>query len=151
MRRSAAAAVALLACRACAGRAELSREQFIAAADERCLQAEQQAREFTGELVGDPGTANASLARLHTVNATLVRDLRALAPPSDDAGAITAMLDRAQKSVDALDRMRAATDPMDPAAFSRAGNDYAAAATLAAETARGYGFQVCGRGSGQEG
>jgi hypothetical protein len=125
-----------------AGGEPLSKQEFIAQADEICRegdrQIDQEAEEFFGDLEQDPGAAELEEFATATVIPNIqqqIDDLRSLTPPEGDEDEVSAILDAAQEGVDEIEA--------DPAILDE-GPDAGGAFAEANRLAQGYGLKECG-------
>lgn len=124
---------------ACGG-GGLSKEDFIAQADEICAQAEEKARDLAQPT--DPAEVETYASSLEEITTDYIADLRELTPPEEDAQLISDLIEDIEqaglKIVEATRTQAASGSPAE--AYSEAlylGED-------ASERANDYGFEECG-------
>ena len=124
---------------ACGGD-ELSKDDYIAQADEICEGAQERAEELPQPV--DPGSAETYANGLEEITEEYVADLHALEPPSDDAKELGELIDNIEqaglKIVEATRMQSTGANPAQP--YSEALN----LAEAANEQAEAYGFERCG-------
>jgi hypothetical protein len=125
-----------------AGGEPLSKQQFIAQADEICKQGDkqidQEAREFFGELEQEPEAPELEQFATEVVVPNIqqqIDDLRSLSPPEGDEDEVSAILDAAQEGLDELEA--------DPSSIDE-GPDAGGAFAEANRLAQDYGLKECG-------
>lgn len=134
---AACACVLLAAC----GDDRLSKEDFIAQADEICAAAETRAQELPQP--ADPSEAETYASGLEDITRGYVGDLRELEAPEEDEAEIDALIGKMEQAgLNLAGAIRTQSGSGDPAAgFSEA----LRLAEEANEDAEAYGFESCGR------
>jgi hypothetical protein len=117
--------------------------EWATRADRIC--AEAQARIDALPAPADPAAVAAQLAQVVGIAKEEVEDLRALAPPADQRGAVQRFLDALGRSVSALERLVDATVEGNEDAIDRALSEGQTAADEAQREADALGLTACGR------
>jgi hypothetical protein len=125
---------------ACSGGA-LSKEDFVAQADEICAAAERQANDL--QQPTDPSQAESYASELEEITQGYIADLRELEPPEADAEQVGSLIGKMEQAgLKIVEAIRTQSGSGNPAA------SYSEALHLAEEAneeAEAYGFESCGR------
>ncbi len=135
------AAVASITLQACGG--GLSKEEFIAAADEICEKADERSQDL--EAPTNARALRVFVERAEQITRRLVEDLRELEPPEGDRDTIERMIDKIEEAIGYLPGIERAARLSDVAAIQQLGARLQAAAAEANDLARDYGMKKCGR------
>jgi polyhydroxyalkanoate synthesis regulator phasin len=119
-----------------------SKDDFIAAADEACREADDAIREIGRPRVGE-GVLD-YVEQAEDVSSELVSDLRALDPPQGDADEIDRMIDGFERATDLLEPLAQATVDRDAEAVEELQQEVQQTTDEISEIAESYGFEVCG-------
>lgn len=136
----AVAALAATTLAACSGGA--SKDDFIAAADDVCAEADERITE-----IGRPRVEEDILEyveQAEEISADLVADLRELEPPEDDAAEIEEMIDGLERATDLLQPLAQATIDRDAGEITDLQEEVQQITDEVSEIAESYGFEVCG-------
>lgn len=123
----------------------LSKEEFIARADEVCADVNARTQEL--EQPRDPREFTRFARRAKAITEEAVADLRALEPPEDDAATIDRMIDNIEEAVNVLPEIGDAVAAEDFQRVQELGTQVQASAQQAQEIAQDYGFEECARGN----
>lgn len=134
------AALAATAVGACSS--EQSKDDFIAAADDACREADERIRSIGRSRVGE--VSRRYVDRAQDVAEELVSDLRALAPPEGDTRRVEQMIDGLERSADFLEPLAEAAADHDFDALEELQQEVRQTTDHVAEAAESYGFEVCG-------
>lgn len=136
----AVAALAATVLSACSG--DGSKEDFIAAADDACREADERITE-----IGRPRVEEDVLdyvEQAEEISSDLVADLRALEPPAEDADEIADMIDGLERATDLLGPLAQATIDRDADELADLQQEVQQITDDVTEIAESYGFEVCG-------
>jgi hypothetical protein len=131
------ALVVLVAC----GNGRLSREEFIAAADEICADIDRRT-----EALGQPRTQQEFqefVEESQEITIQGLRQIRELQPPEADEGRVDRMLDLREEAVRSLPEIQEAVEAQDFQAMQEIGTRIQEAYGEAQRIASEYGFQDC--------
>lgn len=134
------AALAATALGACSS--EQSKDDFVAAADDACREADERIRS-----IGRPRVEEGVLEyveQAEDIADALVSDLRALDPPEGDADQVEQMIDGLERSADLLAPLAEATIDRDQETLAELQQEVQQTTDDVNEAAESYGFQVCG-------
>ena len=134
------AAVAATALAACSD--ETSKEDFIAAADDVCRDADAKIQEIGSPRSGDEIFDYVDDAR--EISQDLVSDLRALDPPEADTEEIGEMIDGLERATDLLEPLAQATIDRDAMELEELQQEITQITDDVSEFAEEYGFEACG-------
>lgn len=123
----------------------LSKEEFIARADEICADVNAKTQEL--EQPRDPGEFTRFARRAQAITQQAVADLRELDPPEDDAALIDRMIDKIEEAVSVLPEIGDAVAAEDFQRVQELGMQVQDNAQEAQEIAQNYGFEECARGN----
>lgn len=132
---------AVLALAACGGDDRLSRDEYIARADEICADIEQR-----GEALQEPESVEDVRRFIDQARPLLqegIDDLRALEPPEDLQGPHDSMVDAAAGGLPALDRLAEAAEQEDEEAFNAAVEEITRADEESSRIAGEMGMKAC--------
>ena len=125
---------------ACGGGA-LSKEEYIAQADEICAAAEAEAENL--DQPTEPAEAETYANELEEITQGYVADLRDLEPPEEDLDEVNQLIDKVEQAgLNIVEAIRTQSGSGNPA------ESYSEALHLAEEAneeAEAYGFESCGR------
>ena len=134
------AALAATSLAACSD--DSSREDFVAAADEACREADEDIRD-----IGAPRFEEGILdyvEKAQEISADLVADLRELDPPEGDRQQIDRMIDLLERATGLLEPLAQATLDRDAAKIGELQQEVREVTEEIGEIAASYGFEVCG-------
>ena len=136
----AVAALAATALGACSGGG--SKEDFVAAADDACREADERIAD-----VGQPRVEAGILEyveQAEEISADLVADLEELDPPEADRAEVQEMIDGIERATELLEPMAQATVDRDVEKLEELQQEIQQVTDDVTEFADGYGFEVCG-------
>lgn len=134
------AALAATSLAACSD--DSSRQDFIAAADEACREADEDIRD-----IGAPRVEEGILdyvEQAQEISGDLIADLRELDPPEGDRQRIDRMIDLLERATALLEPLAQATVDRDAAELGRLQQEVQQVTEEISEIAASYGFDVCG-------
>lgn len=134
-----AAAVAATPLAACSGD---PKQEFIAAADDVCAEADEQIKE-----IGTPRVEEGVrdyVAGAERISEELVSDLRALEPPEEDRDRIDEMIDGLERATSLLGPLSEAIVDRDAQAVEELQQEVEQVTDEVSEIAEKYGFETCG-------
>ncbi len=134
------AALAATILSACSG--DGSKDDFIAAADDACREADERIAE-----IGRPRVEEDVLdyvAEAEEISADLVADLRALDPPGADEDEVGDMIDGLERATELLQPLAQATIDRDTGELADLQQEIQQITDEVSEFAESYGFEVCG-------
>ena len=135
--------VAALAATSLAGCSDDSaREDFIAAADDACREADEDIRDIVVPRAKE-GVLD-YVAQAQEISADLVADLRELDPPEADRRQIDRMIDLLERATELLEPLAQATVDRDVAELGELQQEVQQVTEEVSEIAASYGFEVCG-------
>jgi polyhydroxyalkanoate synthesis regulator phasin len=127
---------------ACSDDAGTSKEDFVAAADDVCREADEKIAE-----IGQPRVEEGILEyveQAQEVSADLAADLRELEPPAEDAADVEQMIDDLERATDLLEPLAQATVDRDANAVQELQEEVQQTTDDISAFADSYGFEVCG-------
>lgn len=136
----AVATLAATALAACSG--GVSKEDFVAAADEACREADERIDE-----VGQPRVDEGILEyvqQAEEISADLVADLEELEPPEADRAEVQEMIDGFERATGLLKPLAQATIDRDVEELEKLQQEMQQVTDDVTELAESYGFEVCG-------
>lgn len=125
---------------ACSGGS--SKEDFIAAADRVCREADERVAEI-GPLQSEKEILD-FVEQTEDISADLVADLRGLEPPEEDEAQIDEMIDGLVRATDLLAPLARATIDRDSDAMQGLRREVGQVTDDVNEIAESYGFEACG-------
>lgn len=137
----AAAMIAALFSGACGGD-RLTKEEFIAAADQICAEAEEKIKEL--ERPTNPANIDAFVDEAIELTEGTLEELRDLKPPELDEDRLNQMFDAIEDAIDQLPSLAEAAQSEDTSAIQEASQEVQEATQTSQEIASEYGFEKCG-------
>lgn len=135
-----AAAFAATPLAACSG--DDSKEDFIAAADAVCRDADERVAGLERPR-GEKGV-RAYVEQAEEISAGLVEDLKDLEPPAGDAAEVDAMIGDLERATSLLEPLMRASVNRDADAIEKLQEEVRQVTDDVSELAKSYGFEVCG-------
>jgi hypothetical protein len=134
--------LALFAAAACSGQG-LSKDEFIAQADEICREAEEATQEI--EPPRTPKALGEFVDEAQRITGELLTDLRELGPPEEGEQTVESLYAKIEEAMDLLPEIKDAAENRNSARIQELGVELQEASSEANEIARGYGLEACGR------
>lgn len=135
-----AAASAATSLAACSG--EQARDDFIAAADGVCREADERIADLERPL--GAGRIRAYVEQAEEISADLVEDLEELEPPEGDEAEIDALIGELERATALLEPLVRASVDRDVQAIENLQDEVRQVTDDVNELAESYGFEVCG-------